>query len=278
VADNQFACNIFTQLLSDEMVLVVYDELARQDAAAVWRKLVAHFERQSTASRARLRSQLHSITMQHGEKFDYYKSRIQSIAMQLKGMGEAVSEGELVHVLMKGLPKYYAAARDALQMQDALTVDSVSDKLRDVIERKEIERNEEEEHQAHFTGRGFSSGRGGRGRGGANFSRGGRGGYTDARTAAGGSMGYKNSNKQSDREDEQMDEAQHRCALCHARGHWERFCSHRRGDGYSCYRCGLSDHQIRDCKTDLTKIQKTESAKYAAVTEEYVYDDQDASY
>ena len=151
-ADSEYACSILTQLLPDDMLLVVQQELEQQDAAAVWNKLVAHFERKTTASKARLRSQLHSIIMHAGEKFDIYRSRVLSLAMQLEGMGEKVSEAERVHVLMKGLPNYYAAARDALQMQDSLTVESVSDKLRDVIERKEMERDEEEE-RANFAWR-----------------------------------------------------------------------------------------------------------------------------
>jgi hypothetical protein len=148
---SQDACNILAQLLPNDTLLMVQQEMEQQDAAAVWRKLVAHFERKTTASKARIRSQLHNTTMLSGEKFDFYKSRVLLLAMQLKGMGEPVSEGELVHVLMKGLPDYYAAARDALQMQDALTVESVSEKLRDVIERKEMERDEVEE-RVNFAG------------------------------------------------------------------------------------------------------------------------------
>ena len=179
-----------------------------------------------------------------------------------------------MHVLMKGLPNYYAAARDALQMQDALTVDSVSDKLRDVIERKEMERDEVEE-RVNFAG-GSHGSRGGRG-GGGRFHRGGQGGngHTDGRTAAGD---YKNNNNmQQERDNQPMDETQHRCALCRAYGHWERFCPHRRGDGRSCFRCGSADHQMRDCKADMKKLkEKEDHAKFASG--EYEYDEEDAAY
>ena len=222
---SEYACGIIAQLLPDDMLLVVQQEMEQQDAAAVWRKLVAHFERKTTASKARIRSQLHNTTMLSGEMFDFYKSRVLLLAMQLKGMGDPVSEEELVHVLMKGLPNYYAAARDALQMQDALTVESVSDKLRDVIERKEMERDEVEE-RVNFAG----GSRGGRGGGGGKFHRGGQGGNgnTDGRTAASDYMKNNSNNMYQERDNQPMEETQHRCALCRACGHWERFCPHRR--------------------------------------------------
>ena len=74
-----------------------------------------------------------------------------------------------------------------------------------------------------------------------------------------------------------MDETQHRCALCRAYGHWERFCPHRRGDGRSCFRCGSADHQMRDCKADMKKLkEKEDHAKFASG--EYEYDEEDANY
>jgi hypothetical protein len=274
-ADSEYACGMLAQLLPDEMLLMVQAEMDSQDAAAVWKKLTAHFERKTTASRTRTRKQLHSVRMQFGEQFDFYKARVMSLAMQLKGMGETVTESEIVFALMNGLPSYYAAARDSLEMQNDLTVDVVSDKLRDVMERREMQRDEEEE-QANFAGgRGGYGGRGGgRGAGRGGLNRGGRGGLKsyDGRTAAGD---YKNGNKQQMRDDEPMDEGQHRCALCRARGHWERFCPHRRGDGYSCYRCGMSDHQLRDCKTDLQKAPKEEANFIGGA---YEYDDEDCMY
>ena len=239
---------------------------------------MAHFEQKTTASKARLRSQLHSIIMHAGEKFDIYRSRVLSLAMQLEDMGEKVSEAERVHVLMKGLPNYYAAARDALQMQDSLTVESVSDKLRDVIERKEMERDEEEE-RANFAAGGGYGGRGGRGGRGGGYHRGGRGGggsrtHTDERTAAGG---YKNNNQQQERGNQSMDETQWRCALCRMRGHWERFCPKRRGDGDGCFRCGATDHQMRDCKADMSKVKADEErANYT--NGEYEYNDENVTY
>ena len=132
--DSVHACATLAQLLPDEMLMMVQQEMESQNAAAVWSKLTAHFERKTTASRAHTRAQLHHIRMLAGEKFDLYKARVMALAMQLQGMGEIVSESELVFVLQQGLPSSYKGVREALEMQDALTVDGVSDKLRDVME------------------------------------------------------------------------------------------------------------------------------------------------
>ena len=269
--DSVHACATLAQLLPDEMLMMVQQEMESQNAAAVWSKLTAHFERKTTASRAHTRAQLHHIHMKSGEKFDLYKARVMALAMQLQGMGEIVTESELVFVLLQGLPSSYKGVREALEMQDALTVDGVSDKLRDVMERRAFGEAAEEEERALFAGSGRG---GGRGRGGY-FNRGGRGGNSsgNGRTAA----GNYNRGKQTQRnDDEPMDEEQHRCALCRARGHWERFCPHRRGSGNTCYRCGDSSHQMRDCKADLSKVAKNESTAAAyRVLDDDEYDEQD---
>jgi len=272
--DSAFACATLAQVLPDEMLLMVQKEMIEQNAAAVWSKLTAHFERKTTASRAHTRAQLHHIRMLHGEKFDLYKARAMALSMQLQGMGEIVTESELVFVLLQGLPNSYKGVREALEMQDALTVEGVSDKLRDVMERRAFGEEAEEEERTMFAG---SSGRGGRGGSRGGYGRGGRGGFSsgNSRTAAGDYNRGANTHKN---DDEPMDEQQHRCALCRARGHWERFCPHRRGNGNTCYRCGASDHQMRDCKTDLTTLKKTEdgsakAAAFRALDDEDEYDD-----
>ena len=161
-------------------------------------------------------------------------------------------------------------------MQDALTVDGVSDKLRDVMERRAFGEEAEEEERAMFAG----GGRGGSSRGRGGYGRGGRGGGNSSgngRTAAGN---YNRGESTQRNDDEPMDEEQHRCALCRVRGHWERFCPHRRGSGFTCYRCGASDHQMRDCKTDLSTVKKNENgntaAAYRIVDDEY--DEHDVSF
>jgi len=275
--DSVYACATLAQLLPDEMLMMVQQEMESQNAAAVWSKLTAHFERKTTASRAHTRAQLHHIQnlMKSGEKFDLYKARVMALSMQLQGMGEIVTESELVFVLLQGLPSSFKGVREALEMQDALTVDGVSDKLRDVMERRAFGEAAEEEERVLFAGSGRG---GGRGRGG--YNRGGRGGNSNSsgRTAAGN---YNGGEQTQRKDDEPMDEEQHRCALCRARGHWERFCPHRRGQGNTCYRCGDSAHQMRDCQTDLSKVKKNEIGSTTAayrLFDDQEYDDQDVGF
>jgi hypothetical protein len=68
--DLAYACTTLVQVLPDEMLLMVQQEMEAQNAAAVWSKLTAHFERKTMASRAHTRAQLHHIRMHGGEKFD----------------------------------------------------------------------------------------------------------------------------------------------------------------------------------------------------------------
>jgi hypothetical protein len=83
------------------------------DTAGVWRTLCAHYERTSTASKAHTRSMLHKTRMELNEEFDLYKSRIIELKMRLASMGELVSDGELIYVILEGLPDSYAALKQS---------------------------------------------------------------------------------------------------------------------------------------------------------------------
>jgi len=182
----------------------------------VWRKLTAHFERKTTASRAHTRSQLHRVRMKSDEAYDLYRARVMALAMQLRGMGEEVSESELVYVLLQGLPSSYKGVQEALEVQDHLSLDSISDKLRDIQERRNLGDAAEEEHAAMYAAPGGQ-------RGGAGG--GGRGGYRGGRTTTGHAHNHSsNRNTRGKYDETPQDEMQHRCNLCRAHGHWERFC------------------------------------------------------
>jgi hypothetical protein len=88
------------------------------DAAGVWRTLCAQYERTSTASKAHTRSMLHKTRMELNEEIDLYKSRIIELKMRLASMGELVSDGELIYVILEGLPDSYAALKQSLEVQD----------------------------------------------------------------------------------------------------------------------------------------------------------------
>lgn len=118
------AYGVFMQVLSDtQLHMVMPPMVAVNDAAGVWSVLLRHYERKTTASKAHTRSMLHKTKMRGDEEFDVYKARIMQLAAALKNMGEQVSDGELIYVLLEGLPADYSGVRQALEVQNELTVD-----------------------------------------------------------------------------------------------------------------------------------------------------------
>ena len=219
------AYGVFMQVLSDtQLHMVMPPMVAVNDAAGVWSVLVRHYERKTTASKAHTRSMLHKTKMRGDEEFDVYKARVMQLAAALQNMGEQVSDGELIYVLLEGLPPDYSGVRQALEVQNDITVDQLSDHLRDHQEKKRYEGEKEKEEEVIARVRRAGSGaRGGRGRGGG-----------DAGDA---------SSQYGDR-----DEATHRCRLCGKTGHMEWHCEQRRGGPRACFRCGREGHQMRDCR------------------------------
>lgn len=217
------------QVLSDtQLHMVMPPMVAVNDAAGVWRVLLRHYERKTTASKAHTRSMLHKTKMRSGEEFDVYRARIMQLAAALQNMGEQVSEGELIYVLLEGLPADYGGVRQALEVQNDITVDELSDHLRDHQEKRKYGQEKEEEEQVIAMLR--RTGGGGRGK----------------RAGGGGGGGREAS---GDR-----DESSHRCRLCRKNGHMEWHCELRRGKGGACFRCGKEGHQLRDCDVDMVNV------------------------
>ena len=227
------AYGVFMQTLSDtQLHMAMPPMVAVNDAAGVWSVLLRHYERKTTASKAHTRSMLHKTKMRGDEEFDVYKARIMQLAAALKNMGEQVSDGELIYVLLEGLPADYSGVRQALEVQNELTVDQLSDHLRDHQEKKRYEGEREEEVIAMVR----RSAGGGGARGGAGRGRG-DGGCSDASSNSG-----------------DRDESMHQCRLCGKKGHMEWHCEKRRGGGRACFRCGREGHQMRDCRGRIDEV------------------------
>ena len=224
------AYGVFMQTLSDtQLHMVMPPMVSVNDAAGVWSVLVRHYERKTTASKAHTRSMLHKTKMRGDEEFDVYKARIMQLAAALKNMGEQVSDGELIYVLLEGLPADYSGVRQALEVQNDLTVDQLSDHLRDHQEKKRYEGEKEREEEVIAMVR---------------RSRGGAGGGGGARGGRGRGDGGGDANSSSG----DRDESTHQCRLCGKKGHMEWHCEKRRGGGWACFRCGREGHQMRDCR------------------------------
>ena len=248
------AYSFFMQVLGDEpLALVIPPLVPEDDAAGVWSALVAHYERKTTASKAHTRGMLHKIHMSEGEDYDTFKARAMQLSARLKSMGETVSEGELIHVILQGLPSSFNGVRAALDVMDELTLEGISNHLRDYQEKKKYMGRTREEDEVACYGAAGAARRSARGGGGARgrFG-GGRGGGRGARRGAA-------DEEDEEDEDDGNDESTYRCRLCRKVGHWEQYCERRRGDGDACYRCGKSGHQMRRCRE-----QKLESSAFAA--------------
>ena len=56
-------------------------------------------------------------------------------------------------------------------------------------------------------------------------------------------------------------EKDHRCRLCSVVGHWEQYCSKRKGKGNDCFKCGGKDHRARECRATEEEIAKANYAE-----------------
>lgn len=212
-AQQRSVYTILTLSLDDirlEMIMAIEEG----DAIGVWTVLTKHFERQTTASRAHTRSMLHKTKMDANEDFDIYHSRVMQLCIKLKAMNETISEGELIYVLLEGLPESYNQLKQSLVVQDAITVEKICEHVRDHQERIAHTVKIEEIETANYV-------RGGRG---GEQTRDGRNGIHNARM---------NNNS---------------CHICSAADHWASSCPRRKGTGRDCYWCGRADHEARDCR------------------------------
>ena len=119
----------------DEARVEMMMEVEEGDAYGVWKILVKHYERQTNASKSHTRRMLHSTRMIEGEEFDSYHTRVMQSAIKLRAMGEKVTDGELIYVIVEGLPASFAQLKSSLYMQDDFTVVKICEHARDYQER-----------------------------------------------------------------------------------------------------------------------------------------------
>lgn len=200
------------------------------DAAGVWRTLVSQYESSSMASKAHTRSMLHKTKMDPA--VDLYKSRVVELKMRLEAMGETVSDGELVYVILEGLPAAYSALKQSLSVQDEFGFEKICGHIRDHQEKMKYRGVVEEEFVQEL----------------AAFSRSGQGAAGSGSYRQGGAGGRGPSVRFGDEDVDEWDRCRWPCRLCSKVGHapWE--CAQRKGSGrFDCFKCGASDHRMRDC-------------------------------
>lgn len=216
------------------------------DAHGVWAELVGHFERTTMASKAHTRGMLHKTRMQSGESFDLYRARVMELVARLVSMGETVSEGEQIYVLLEGLPDTYTNVKQTLEMNDALKMHDLVKNLRDFEEKATYKRHGQQEEQAHYAGqsRPFHGPR-----------------TTNSRIGSGRSCNCCGSSAGGEPNNAPPD----RCALCKKNGHWADSCPYKKGGADDCHRCGRGDHRMRDCP-DRRDRERSHQANLATST------------
>ena len=123
---------------------IVTGEAQEGDAGAAWRVLLRMYERETTASKHQLRGELHRLKLNADESIDMYKARVLHLVGRLRAMKEHVSEGEQIYCVLEGLPRTYDMLRQAMEVQEGLTLDLVCSHLRDAQERLKARAKEEQ--------------------------------------------------------------------------------------------------------------------------------------
>ena len=151
----------------------------------VWNTLEERFTSTARSSVLNLKLKLQSIKKTGNESVSSYLQRIKTVRDKLSAVGVHLDQEELIHVILKGLPKEYAPFASAIRTRD--TVLSL-EKLTVLLQTEEQSMNEVIEslsnsalaifvshNKPNFNGnQGFNKGRGrnsySRGRGGRNSS------------------------------------------------------------------------------------------------------------
>lgn len=233
---------LITSLDDSRAHLVMH--ISEGDAAGVWRTLCSHYERKSTASKAHTRKLLHNEKMNENEEFDLYKSRIMELKLRLVSMGEPVTDGEMIYVVLEGLPNSYSALKQSLEVQDDYPFEKICGHIRDHQEKEGYKgarmEMDQEVNFAHMK----INGRGGR-NGNGNYN----GNYGNGNVPVGMDRPRWNGRLGGNGNDvaEFDDRSNWPCRLCRKVGHEPRDCPQRKGRGYECFKCGRGNHHMREC-------------------------------
>jgi hypothetical protein len=107
--------------LNDNILGLFTNVVNEDDAGALWHAIQKHYERDTSASKHTTRSLLFNVKHSLEDNINNYISKIVNYSEQLKGMGEQLSDGDLLYALYNGLPSEYNAMVSMLRIVPALT-------------------------------------------------------------------------------------------------------------------------------------------------------------
>ena len=101
------------------------------NAKEAWENLAGHFEKKSLSQKILYRRKLYAARMEKGTKMLDHINYIKTLAEHMEGVGDAVSENDLVIILISSLPEEYNFLITALETikEEMLTWDYVRDRL-----------------------------------------------------------------------------------------------------------------------------------------------------
>lgn len=139
---------ILINCLRDEQLQLV-QHIAKGNAHEVWTTLLQRYESKTTASKSHARDMLHQCKKDSKETFDTYVSRIIQAMISLEEMGEKISEGELMYVLLNGLPSDYDSLVQTLRVNDKIKFNEACQHIREYEEAQKFKAVKSEEEVAH---------------------------------------------------------------------------------------------------------------------------------
>jgi len=215
------------------------------NAHAAWQRIVAKYERNTVTNRLNTRSTFQAMAMARGEKFDSYWTRIQAVVQKLRSQGASVSEEEVMHVVLKGLPQQYDLLVTAIRISaDHLQLDDIIEKIRDAQDTMLNKRDEDDRYHSRA--------------GVAHFVRGSQlpasgGGYRSAQSNRGENYSSRQPSYGSSRSNvsSSSSSAPRLCHLCSESDHLMFDCPSLPSKSLKCNKCRRVGHVEANCRSRL---------------------------
>lgn len=130
-----------------------------------WKILEANSKAQLNIRVMQLHNDLHDLEKASGEPMTKYLSRVRNIVLDLKQVGESISDAMVVMSTLRGLPKHYAMVKEILRNREDCTLATIGPTLMSVEADLDSEERREAKAFAARTKFGGGSGAGGAGEG-----------------------------------------------------------------------------------------------------------------